>query len=312
MTKDASAWDTSGVRPRTWLERTRPFRTGQTALRPAGYRRDVDVQALVSLIEPGDLVAVPPDYGGVSMAATRALIAARRAPLRLLAVPTSGMQVDLLVGAGLVSEVEAAAVMLGELGAAPRYAAAAVAGEVTVRDSTCPAVHAALQAGEKGIPFICLRGLIGSDLLSARTDWRVIDNPLEPGDPIVVLPAIRPDVALFHAPAADRHGNVWIGRRRELATMAHASFRTFVTVEELVDGSLLDDEVTAAGTLPALYVSAVAEAPGGAWPIGLPGRYDPDLDELERYAEAARDPDRFREYVDGFLRDERWTVAPSS
>jgi glutaconate CoA-transferase subunit A len=28
-----------------------------------------------------------------------------------------------------------------------------------------------------------------------------------------LIPAIRPDVAIFHAPMADRFGNVWIGRR---------------------------------------------------------------------------------------------------
>ena len=158
-----------------------------------------------------------------------------------------------------------------------------------------------------------LRGLIGSDLLRVRPDWRVIDNPLaEDGkrDPIVVLPAIKPDVALFHAPLADADGNVWIGRRRELATMAHAAATTLVTVEEIVPGSLLDDELTAAGVLPALYVTAIAEAPRGAWPVGLPGRYEADLDELARYAAAARTESGFRAWLDGFLATEHgWTTA---
>src|SRR5262252_6398481 len=76
--------------------------------------------------------------------------------------------------------------------------------------------------------------------------WRVIDNPFGTNDPIVVLPAIRPDVALIHAPMADRAGNVWIGRQRELATMAHAGRRTVVTVEKLVAGNLLDDPIRSA------------------------------------------------------------------
>ena len=98
-------------------------------------------------------------------------------------------------------------------------------------DSTCPAVYAALQAGQKGLPFIPLRGLLGTDLLARRDDWKVIDNPFAPGDPIVVLKAIRPDFALFHASLADRFGNVFIGRERELLIMAHAAHRTLVTVE---------------------------------------------------------------------------------
>jgi len=257
----------------------------------------VTVGELVAHVEPGDLVAVPPDYSGVSMAATRALIAAGLRPLRLVAVPTSGMQADMLVGAGLVSELEAAAVMLGEFGTASRFVDALGADALRMRDATCPAIHAGLQAGEKGVPFLPLRGLLGSDLLALRPDWQTIPNPYEPGDRIVLVPAIRPDVALFHAPRADRDGNVWVGRRRELVTMAHASRRTLVTVEEVVDDSLLDDEVSAAGVLPALYVTAVATAPNGAWPLGLPGVYQPDQAELARYAEASRTADGFREYV---------------
>ena len=259
---------------------------------------------LVALIAPGSLVAVPPDYSGPSLAATRALIAAGATGLRLLAVPTSGLQADLLVGAGVVDEVEAAAVLLGELGGAPRFNAAVVAGTIRMRDTTCPAVHAALQAAEKGLPFIPLRGLIGSDVLRFRPDWKVIDNPFAAaggGDPIVLLPALRPDIALFHALRADRDGNVWVGRRRELVTMAHASRTTLVTVEEIVEGSLLADEATAAGVLPALYVTAVAVAPGGSWPLGLPGHSEPDLIEQERYARAARSEDGFHAYVAGLL-----------
>ena len=86
-----------------------------------------------------------------------------------------------------------------------------------------------------------LRGLIGSDVLKYRDDWKVIDSPFGNSDPIVLLPAIKPDVALLHAPMADRFGNVWIGRQRELATMAHAAEKTIVTVEKIHDGNLLDD-----------------------------------------------------------------------
>ena len=264
------------------------------------------VDELVALIEPGSLIAVPPDYSGPSLAATRALIAAGTRGLRLLAVPTSGMQTDLLVGAGLVDEVEAAAVLLGEVGGAPRFNAAVVAGAIRMRDTTCPAVHAALQATEKGLPFIPLRGLIGSDVLRFRDDWKTIDNPFAAegagggaggSDRIVLLPALQPDIALFHAARADRDGNVWIGRRRELVTMAHAARRTLVTVEEIVDRSLLADEATAAGVIPALYITAVAVAPGGSWPLGLPGHSEPDAAEQERYARAARSEDGFRAYL---------------
>ena len=49
----------------------------------------------------------------------------------------------------------------------------------------------------------------------------------------MAIPAIRPDIALFHAAEADRDGNVWIGRRRELALMAYAAQTSLVTVERI-------------------------------------------------------------------------------
>jgi glutaconate CoA-transferase subunit A len=264
--------------------------------------KPVSVSDLADAIAPGTLLAIPPDYSGVSIAATRALVAAGRGGLRLLCAPTSGLQADILIGAGLVAELETSAVTLGEHGLAPRFTAAVKAGSIVLRDATCPAIHAALQAAEKGVPFMPLRGLIGSDVLRHRPDWKVAENPFaDAPDPIVFLPAIRPDVALFHAVKADRDGNVWVGRRRELITLAHAARTTLVTVEEIVDGSLLADETVAPGVLPNLYVTAVAEARRGAWPLGLFDIYRPDDAELARYAAAARTEEGFRAWLDGFV-----------
>ncbi|MGH6718984.1 MAG: CoA transferase subunit A, partial [Alphaproteobacteria bacterium] len=252
---------------------------------------------LAARVPDGTLLAVPPDYAGVAMAATRALIRRRARGLHLLAVPTSGLQADLLIGAGAVATLEAAAVTLGEHGMAPCFARAVRAGAIALKDSTCPAIHAALQAAEKGVPFLPLRGLIGSDVLRHRADWKLTVNPFDPDDPIVVLPALRPDVALFHAALADREGNVWIGRRRELVTMAHAAVQTLVTVEAIQDARLLDDPLRAAGTLPALYVQAVVVAPRGAWPLGFEDRYGPDDAHLGRYVRAAATAEGFARYL---------------
>ena len=235
------------------------------------------------------------------LAATAALIRRNARNLNLVAVPTSGLQADLLIGAGCVASLEAAAVSLGEFGPAPRFTDAIRRGALAMKDSTCPAIHAALQAAEKGVPFMPLRGVIGSDLIGRRSDWTVIDNPFGENDPILLLPALRPDVALFHARRADRAGNVWLGRRRELLTMAHAARRTLVSVEEIVDDDFLADEVIAAGTLPALYVEAIALAPGGAQPLGLEGVYEADFAMLADYAEMARSADGFAWWLDRFL-----------
>jgi glutaconate CoA-transferase subunit A len=258
----------------------------------------VSLDELVAKIPDGARLIVPPDYSGVAMAATRALIHRRIKDLHIVALPSSGLQTDLLVGANCVATVETAAITLGEFGAAPCFARALREGHIRLLDATCPALHSAVQAAEKGIPFMALRGLIGSDLLAHRPDWRTINNPFnEEDDPIVLVPAIKPDVALFHAPLADSNGNVWIGVRRELMTMAHAASTTLATVEHVQEDNLLEDDGRAAGTIPALYVSAITEAKNGAWPLGFQDRYTMDAEHLHHYVELAHTEEGFAEYL---------------
>ncbi len=267
----------------------------------AGETETLNLNDLCARIRDGARIALPADYSGCAMAVVRALMRRPVRDLHIVCVPQGGFQVDMLIGAGCVARVEAAAVTLGEHGLAPRFTAAIKAGEIEMWDSTCPALHAGLQAAEKGVPFMPLRGIIGSDLLRVRPDWKLIDNPLaESGtrDPVVILPAIRPDVALFHALRADVHGNVWVGVQRELITMAHASRTTLVTVERIEDADFLRDPELAAGTLPGLYVAGVAAVPNGAWPVGLDNAYPPDIAALHDYAASAATADGFARWLD--------------
>ena len=263
------------------------------------------LDAALDAIPDGAMLAVPREQSGVAMEATRALIRRGVKNLHLLALPTSTLQADLLIGAGAVAVLETSAVSLGELGPAPRFTTAVKDGSVTMKDATCPAIYAALQAAEKGIPFMPLRGLLGSDLLKHRPEWRVIDNPFGNDDPVVLLPAIKPDVALFHAAMADRLGNVWIGRQRDLSTLAHAAAKTVATVETIVDRNLLDDPPLAAGTLPGFYLEAVAVAPRGAWPLPLPEHYAADGAHLAEYARLAATAEGFAKYLDMFVYERR-------
>src|SRR6516162_896902 len=259
----------------------------------------------LAAVTDGCMVVVPREVSGVPMAATRALIRRGVKRLHLVALPTSSLQADLLIGAGCIETLETSAVSLGEFGPAPRFSAAITSGTIKMKDATCPALHAALQASEKGVPFMPLRGILGSDILAHRRDWRVIDNPFGADDPIVLLPALHPDVVLIHAPMADRAGNLWIGRQRELVTMAHAAQRTIVTVEEIRDANLLHDPLLAAGTLPGFYVDAVAVAPRGAWPLPLPDRYGIDAPHVSEYARLAATPQGFAQYLDRYVYEKR-------
>ena len=218
--------------------------------------------------------------------------------LHLVCLPVSSFQADILIGAGCVKTMEAAAVSLGEAGLAPCFTQAVQDGAIRMKDSTCPAIHSALQASEKGVPFMPLGGVIGSDIVKYRDDWKVVDDPMGQGNGrILLLPAIKPDVALVHAPLADKYGNVWVGKRHELFTIAHAAKTTLATYEEIHDGDLTADLVLAAGTIPAMYIGGTAQAKGGAKPLGLAGCYPIDMEHIRAYAKEARSQEGFDAYL---------------
>jgi len=289
---------------------------------------------LAALIPDGATVTVHKgDAPDVPMALALALVRRGARGLHVVTLPTcaypaSGMMLDILIGAGCVASVETSGVSLHELGPAPRFTQAVKAGTLKVLDSTCPAVYAALQAGAKGQPFAPLRGLLGTDLLRHRPDWRVIDNPFraqaavsadasgdvagsevgkEAGDvrgdvaadmardPVVLLPPLNADFAIFHAAKADEEGNVWVGRDRDRVLAAHAAGTTLVTVEERVPGSFFASEVMAAGTIPAACIGAVAVVPGGCWPMDVKGGIA--LDVVREYQRAARTDEGFAAWL---------------
>ncbi len=257
------------------------------------------VEAMAASVPDGASLALPPDNSLPSLALAKALVRRGAKDLRLIGVPVSGFATDILIGAGCATSVQTSAVSLGEAGFAPRFSAALKAGRIEVIDATCPAMHTMLQAAEKGVPFMPLRGIIGSDILAHRPDWKVIDNPFaDGGDPIVLLPALQPDVVFFHGVMADSEGNVWIGRRRELATIAHASKRALVTVERVVPGNFLEDESLACGAISGAYVEAIAIAERGAHPIALLEEYGFDAAYVADYARMAKTEDGFRAWLD--------------
>ena len=64
---------------------------------------------------------------------------------------------------------------------------------------------------------------------------------------------------------------------------------------------MLEDELLAPGVISSIYVSAVAHAPRGAWPLGVPGVYAVDDAHLAQYAKAAKTRDGFQRYLDEWV-----------
>jgi glutaconate CoA-transferase subunit A len=87
--------------------------------------------------------------------------------------------------------------------------------------------------------------------------------------------------------------------------MAHASAKTVVTVEEIRDGNLLEDETLAGSTLASFYVEAVAVARNGTWPLKFGSLAVEDTAHLQEYMRLARTEDGFRRYLDRYVYERR-------
>lgn len=118
----------------------------------------------------------------------------------------------------------------------------------------------ALQAGASGVSFTPVPGLLGSDLLRRRTDFRVVDDPFRPGERVVLVPAIRPDVALLRGRRANAEGDVVIGTDTDDRLVAQASRHVVFAVAEV-----RPDATTRLGPdeqlVPAAYVDALVLVP---------------------------------------------------
>ena len=107
------------------------------------------VDDAVAAIPDGAMVVVPRESSGVPMEATRALIRRGVKRLHLVALPTSTMQADMLIGAGCVETLETSAVSLGEFGPAPRFTAAILGRTIAMKDATCPALRGPWRASNR-------------------------------------------------------------------------------------------------------------------------------------------------------------------
>jgi glutaconate CoA-transferase subunit A len=151
------------------------------------------------------------------------------------------------------------------------------------------------------VPFMPVAGHVGSDYERLRPEFRVIANPFAPAERLMLVPAIRPDVALIHAIAATADGALLLDPMEDDALLAQAS-RVVVASTERVVGSR--DELRLAGEgvlLSGIHVTALVEAPGGARPTLVRGVYSADARHLEEYVAAATDDAAFKRYLDRYV-----------
>lgn len=264
-------------------------------------------EAVRSQVHDGDTIVLGACLEpNIPFAFSHELIRQRRRELNVVA-PISDALTDMLIGAGCVSAVTGAWVgnVSGGLGHNFRRAVEqGVPRSLTVHDHSNFSLGMALTAGAYGMPFVPVRSLLGSDILRSNPTLRVVPNPLAaPGteDPVVLVPPLRPDVAVLPVQRADRHGNChhW-GSAGLVLEAALAAERVIVLADELVESDVILSDPNRI-PFPAFRVAAVVHAPAGAHPSPMTGRWRRDNAFFNDYHRRSREREGFLAWLDEWV-----------
>jgi len=150
-----------------------------------------------------------------------------------------------------------------------------------------------------GVPFLPVRGILGSAYLQVNPRFRVMADPFS-GAELVAVQALTPDVTLIHAARGDSQGNILIPRVSDWHLAVTASRKVIATVEERLPGPLEDQPEWR--LIPAIWLTALVHCPGGAAPTGYPGSYPQDEAHISLYLESSREAAAFARYLQDHVR----------
>ena len=253
-------------------------------------------EAISTYVHDGDLVGI----GGLSfwrkpISVCRELIRQNKKDLSLCTF-VGGIEVDMLIAAGCVSKVKACFVGMEIFGMAPHYKKAIELGSIKISEESEASIALGLRASYLKVPFMPLKGIIGTDFPKVRNDIKQFEDPLGSGIQLMALPKIDLDVAILHVPYADENGNgniagaVWMDD-----DMAKTAKKTIITCEKIVETEDIR-YLPGKAQLPMQTSDAVVRIPFGAHPTSCYNFYTFDALHIQKYLKM-----NFEEYKKNFI-----------
>lgn len=246
----------------------------------------MDEHAAAAMIRDGMTIAI----GGFinsshPMALVRQIIRRGVKNLTVVGAASGGLDLDLLIGAGCVKKL-VTTYMGGEhyCPVAPFFRIAAQRGEIEIFECDEGMFYCALRAAAQRLPSTPWKAGIGTSFPEINPEIKVYNDPIS-GEPVLAIPAIKPDIAILYAAHSDAFGNVQhIGTGFGDRAMWRAADKTIVQVERVIP----NEEVRKNPLHTSLYgVDAVVRAPYGSHPFAAPGYYIEDGDQIREYVAAA-------------------------
>jgi len=210
---------------------------------------------------------------------------------------TSTHDYQILVAGGCIARVDVSYIVgLEARGMSACARRAHQRGEIETTEWSNQSLACRLAAGATGVPFMATYVNAGTDTFEYSAA-KIVECPFT-GEPIVVVPALNPDVAVIHVHRADAMGNSQIvGITVSDQNLAAASKHVIVTCEELVPTDYFRED-PGRTTIPWIQVDAVIEVPYGSYPANMPGCYASDERHLRQWLDAEKDEDEFKVFLE--------------
>ncbi len=253
-------------------------------------------EAISTYVQNGDLIGT----GGLSfwrkpIGACRGIIRQENKGLTICTF-VGGIDVDMLIGGGCISKVRASFVGMEVFGMAPRYRKAVETGKVDISEESEASIALGLKASYLKVPFMPLKGMIGTDFPKVRKDIKQFEDPLGSGSQLMALPKIDIDVAIVHVNNCDEYGNaniegaVWMDD-----DLAKTAKKTIITCENLVETEDII-KLPRRAQIPMQSVDAVVKLAYGAHPTSCFPIYTFDPLHIQTYLKMD-----FEEYKNKFI-----------
>ena len=234
------------------------------------------IEDAVSLIKDGQIVAIG-GFGADNhpMAIVREIIRAGKKNLTIVASATAGLEIDLLIGAGVVKKLIAPYVgqeMYCPIG--HNYRKFAESGEIELRETSEYILYAGLFAAASGQEFFAWRGGVGTSIPELNPDLVQFTDPIGKTKKIIAVPPLRPDWAIIHVGWSDPYGNgQHLGARFGDRWLARAANRIMTQTERIVPNSVIRKNPF---MTTIAYADVVVEAPYGGHPYAAHAQRVPD------------------------------------
>ncbi len=238
----------------------------------------------------------------IPFAAGHEMIRQQRRNLTLIG-PISDILFDQLIGAGCVEKIKAAWVGNVSEGLAHCYRRAveqSIPRAVVTEEHSNFTIGLALLAASLGVPYIPTRSLLGSDLPRQNPTFRQQQSPLD-GSPLLLVPAVQPDVTIIHVQRSDVDGNSHLWGSLGVSEEAMLAARNVILVaEEIVSREvILSDPNRVLG--PSFKVRAVVHEPRGEHPSAVSGFYNRDHQYYHEYHTRTRTTEGFQQWLDDWV-----------